>query len=210
MGIFSSTKALQAVSRMFQELIRVEFGNESSGETFIQDRLPPRAQSTPDRQLQFSDTFTRVFPGGQLNSTFTQPRAGNATFTRNAGGNVTFTRGHRNQTFTRDPLNATYTMAGTENRTFDISSQQQRQNPFEIPQIVVDTPTEEVTFDERLSNSARSLNQTVAQLVNTTTPTQSPNRTFEMLPSQTRAAMNARARSRIPKFRKLPRKIDFM
>lgn len=232
LDVYYSAKSLQAVARMFQELVRLEFGN------LLHEPGAPRVQSTPERQQRFNQTFSRIFPGGQIigstpmvrpaggNATYRVPGgAGNATYRAGGGlGNATYRAGGGagNATYIAGGSagNATYRVGGNlaaaNNRTFDVLSPPPQRSPG--PQLVVDAPTE-LNVDERLTNSARSLNETVAQLANDeiSPPAVAPqNQIFLNVPSQTRATVSARAQRRVPRVSRIPRRlpiqrrIDFM
>lgn len=98
LALHNSAKGLQSVSRMFQEMLRLEFSN-------IVSTGAPMAQSTPGRR-GLNHTMQQIFPGGAINNATyiagSAPR--NSTFYASgqvaAGGNSTFVTSRRSRSRT--------------------------------------------------------------------------------------------------------------
>lgn len=94
LALHNSAKGLQSVSRMFQEMLRLEFSTGA-----------PMAQSTPGRR-GLNQTMQQIFPGGAINNATyiagSAPR--NSTFNASgqvaAGGNSTFVTSRRSRSRT--------------------------------------------------------------------------------------------------------------
>lgn len=208
--IYNAAKSLQSVSKMFQRLIRLEFGDVSN-QSF------PMAQSTPDRQTGINQTFAQFFPAGS--ATFSIP--GNATFSIPGNDTYDISRNRLRDTFSTSRafgnVNKTYEPpAWRPNATFagfntNLMNNMTSSRNVSAPQILITPPT----VDEQLTNTAANLNQTVNQLNVNQTPSNRLDMTYLTVPSQTGAAINARGQTRIPIFTRgrgrapIQRKINF-